>query len=85
MEEYTYMENLTNIFVDAHTWAESLSIDQWLLLVVAAAALILAVKVLKKGLSVVAYIVAILAALYFLAPELYGVIISHITGWASRL
>lgn len=58
----------------------SLSIARYGSLAVSVISLVLALKILKKGLSIVFTVIAILAALYFLAPGLYTTVLGFITG-----
>lgn len=62
---------MTEFFESVKTALSSLSTDQYVAIFIAVIAISLGLKVLKEGLSILCTIVGIMAALYFLAPDLY--------------
>lgn len=62
---------MTEAFMSIKGALASLSTDQYVAIFIAVIAISLALKVIKEGLSIVFTVVGILAALYFLSPDLY--------------
>lgn len=75
------LEKLVKIFEIVKDWVLSLTPSQIVSLLVLIAALYVARKVVRKGLSIALTIVAVLAGLYFLVPSVFYTII----GWLSTL
>ena len=62
---------LTQFFESAKTFVSTLTTDQLVAIFIAVLAISCAVKLIKTGLSVILYIIGLLAVLYFFAPGLY--------------
>ncbi len=75
------LEKLVKIFEIVRDWVLSLTPSQIVSLLVLIAALYVARKVVRKGLSIALTIVAVLAGLYFLVPSVFYTII----GWFTTL
>lgn len=75
------LEKLVKIFEIVRDWVLSLTPSQIVSLLVLIAALYVARKVVRKGLSIALTIVAVLAGLYFLVPNIFYTII----GWLTTL
>lgn len=75
------LEKLVKIFETVRDWVLALTPSQIVSLLVLIAALYVARKVVRKGLSIALTIVAVLAGLYFLVPSIFYSII----GWLTTL
>lgn len=75
------LEKLVKKFEIVRDWVLSLTPSQIVSLLVLIAALYVARKVVRKGLSIALTIVAVLAGLYFLVPNIFYTII----GWLTTL
>lgn len=75
------LEKLVKIFETVRDWVLALTPSQIVSLLVLIAALYVARKVVRKGLSIALTIVAVLAGLYFLVPNIFYTII----GWLTTL
>lgn len=75
------LEKLVKIFETVWDWVLALTPSQIVSLLVLIAALYVARKVVRKGLSIALTIVAVLAGLYFLVPSIFYSII----GWLTTL
>ena len=75
------LDKLVKIFETVRDWVLALTPSQIVSLLVLIAALYVARKVVRKGLSIALTIVAVLAGLYFLVPSIFYTII----GWLTTL
>lgn len=75
------LEKLVKIFEIVRDWVLALTPSQIVSLLVLIAALYVARKVVRKGLSIALTIVAVLAGLYFLVPSIFYTI----TGWLTTI
>lgn len=75
------LDKLVKIFETVSDWVLALTPSQIVSLLVLIAALYVARKVVRKGLSIALTIVAVLAGLYFLVPSIFYTII----GWLTTL
>ena len=73
------LEKLVKIFEIVRDWVLALMPSQIVSLLVLIAALYVARKVVRKGLSIALTIVAVLAGLYFLVPSIFYTIIGWLT------
>lgn len=73
------LEKLVKIFENVRDWVLALTPSQIVSLLVLIAALYVARKVVRKGLSIALTIVAVLAGLYFLVPSIFYTIIGWLT------
>jgi hypothetical protein len=73
------LEKLVKIFEIVRDWVLALTPSQIVSLLVLIAALYVARKVVRKGLSIALTIVAVLAGLYFLVPSIFYTIIGWLT------
>lgn len=73
------LEKLVNIFERIKVWVLTLTPAQIASLLILIAALCAARKVVKKGLSVVLTILAVLAGLYFLVPSIFYTVLGWLT------
>lgn len=73
------LERLVKIFEIVRDWVLALTPSQIVSLLVLIAALYVARKVVRKGLSIALTIVAVLAGLYFLVPSIFYTIIGWLT------
>lgn len=73
------LEKLVKIFETVRDWVLALTPSQIVSLLVLIAALYVARKVVRKGLSIALTIVAVLAGLYFLVPSIFYTIIGWLT------
>lgn len=73
------LEKLVKIFEIVRDWVLALTPSQIVSLLVLIAALYVARKVVRKGLSIALTIVAVLAGLYFLVPSFFYTIIGWLT------
>jgi hypothetical protein len=76
---YFMLEKLVNIFERIKVWVLTLTPAQIASLLILIAALYAARKVVKKGLSVVLTILAVLAGLYFLVPNIFYTVLGWLT------
>lgn len=73
------LEKLVNIFERIKVWVLTLTPAQIASLLILIAALYVARKVVKKGLSVALTILAVLAGLYFLVPSIFYTFLGWLT------
>lgn len=73
------LEKLVNIFERIKVWVLTLTPAQIASLLILIAALYVARKVVKKGLSVALTILAVLAGLYFLVPSIFYTVLDWLT------
>lgn len=73
------LEKLVKISETVRDWVLALTPSQIVSLLVLIAALYVARKVVRKGLSIALTIVAVLAGLYFLVPSIFYTIIGWLT------
>lgn len=73
------LEKLVKMFEIVKDWVLALTPSQIVSLLVLIAALYVARKVVRKGLSIALTIVAVLAGLYFLVPSIFYTIIGWLT------
>lgn len=73
------LEKLVKMFEIVKDWVLALTLSQIVSLLVLIAALYVARKVVRKGLSIALTIVAVLAGLYFLVPSIFYTIIGWLT------
>lgn len=73
------LEKLVKIFEIVRDWVLALTPSQIVSLLILIAALYVARKVVRKGLSIALTIVAVLAGLYFLVPSIFYTIIGWLT------
>lgn len=73
------LEKLVNIFERIKVWVLTLTPAQIASLLILIAALYVARKVVKKGLSVALTILAVLAGLYFLVPSIFYPVLGWLT------
>lgn len=73
------LEKLVKIFETVRDWVLALTPSQIVSLLVLIAALYVARKVVRKGLSIALTIVAVLAGLYFFVPSIFYTIIGWLT------
>ena len=75
---------MTALFDKIKALAMSVTLDQWIALGICIIALSLIKEFVKSGLSIVIGCIAALAALYFIAPELYYTVFSWIqNAWGT--
>ena len=73
------LEKLVKMFEIVKDWVLALTPSQIVSLLVLIAALYVARKVVRKGLSIALTIVAVLAGLYILVPRIFYTIIGSLT------
>lgn len=73
------LEKLVNIFERIKVWVLTLTPAQIASLLILIAALYVARKVVKKGLSVALTILAVLSGLYFLVPSIFYTVLGWLT------
>lgn len=62
---------MTGAFIYIKEALSSLSTDQYVAIFIAIIAITLALNAIKKGLSIVFTVIGVLAAIYFVYPDLY--------------